>query len=114
MREKRQFLRIPLSVPIQFKETGHTVEETNLSRDVSIKGIRFLSHKFVPVSSFIKAELDVTKDEGRLEPIKFIAKVVWVKSIYEDELFEIGAEIYEITKADSSHLASVLNCYVSK
>jgi hypothetical protein len=105
MVEKRQYLRIPLSVPVEFRRTGYTGLEKNLSEDLSIQGVRFLSHKLVPVKSYIKVEMK-TNDADR--QMAFIAKVAWVKSIYDDQLFEIGAKIWEISNESSAFLQGLL------
>lgn len=105
MVDKRQYLRIPLSVPLQFRRTGFTLSEKNLSEDLSIQGVKFLSQKFVPVKSFIKVEMK-TNDAKR--SMVFIAKVVWIKSIYDDQLFEVGAKIWEISNESSAFLEKAL------
>lgn len=104
MIEKRRFIRIPLSVPIQFRRIGYIEEERNVSKDISIKGVRFLSQRFVPINSYIKVEIEI---KANSDPVRFIAKVVWVKAVYEDELFEIGAEVWEISKEDSDFLREI-------
>jgi hypothetical protein len=106
MLEKRRFLRIPLSVPIEFRRIGYAIDENNVSRDLSVEGVRFLSNRFVPVASYIKVQLYVREND---EAVKFIAKVTWIKSLYDDELFEIGAHIWDISKEDSSFLKSNIN-----
>ena len=105
MIDKRRYLRIPLSLPIKFKRIGYIIVEGNLSKDLSVQGIKFLSQKFVPVQSFIKIEIYL-KDNH--EPVKFIANVAWIKSVFEDELFEIGAKIVEISREDSFILREAL------
>lgn len=106
MIEKRRFIRIPLSVPIQFRRIGYLAQERNISKDISIKGVRFLSQRFVPIDSYIKVEIEI---KANSDPVKFIAKVVWVKTVYEDELFEIGAEVWEISKEDTDFLREIVS-----
>jgi hypothetical protein len=106
MIEKRRFIRIPLSVPIQFRRIGYIEEERNVSKDISIKGVRFLSQRFVPIGSYIKVEIEL---KANSDPVRFIAKVAWAKTIYEDELFEIGAEVWEISKEDTDFLREIVS-----
>jgi hypothetical protein len=106
MLERRRFLRIPLSAPIQFKKIGYIKDERNISKDLSVRGVRFLSQRFVPVSSYIKIEVHIKKNYS---PIKFISKVIWIKSVYDDELFEVGVQIWDISKEDNDFLRNALN-----
>jgi len=105
-REKRKFLRIPAYANIQFRRVGYILSHHKLSKDVSIKGIRFLSDQFLPVGGHIKVGLQL--EEGEM-PVEFICKVVWNHSLYDDEFYEIGAEICDISK--ESH--DKLNTYIA-
>lgn len=100
-KEKRRFLRLPASARIEFKRIGYTGERKKLSKDISIAGLRFLSDRFLPVSSHIKINLHI--EEGEM-PIQFICQVVWTKSLYNDESYEIGAEIREISRESQDRL----------
>ena len=100
MIENRRFLRIPFSVPLKFRKVDFMQEESSLSKDLSVKGIRFLSHRFVAVNTHIKIELKTREDSL----VKFIARTVWVRSLYADELYEVGAQICEISQEGASYL----------
>ncbi len=97
MKERRRFLRIPLSVPVKVKPLTTLKSFGNLSKNISVGGIKFLSRKFLPVSTYIKTELEIYE---KSLPIKFIARIVWIRSLYNDELFEVGAEICQIQPYD--------------
>ncbi|RLG76761.1 MAG: hypothetical protein DRO14_03370 [Thermoprotei archaeon] len=92
--ERRRFLRISASLPFKFKKIGYVSKESSISKDLNIQGVRFLSQKFLPVSTNIKVEIKLHKDK---EPLRFIAKTLWIKSRSEN-LYEIGAKIIQISK----------------
>ncbi len=64
----------------------------HLTKDISSVGLRILATTFLPVKSFLKIELALTKP-----PRLFSAfgEVRWIKSRYADELFEIGIEFVD-------------------
>ncbi len=97
MKERRKYLRIPFSVPVKIRPLTTLKSFGNLSKNVSVGGIRFLSKKFLPVSSPIRMEVEISP---KAAPVRFVARIVWIKSLYNDELFEVGAEIYEIQPID--------------
>lgn len=74
------------------------------TKDISLTGAKIQTNTFLPVGSFLKIDLSL-KDPARL--ISAFAKVRWVKSLYADELFEMGIEFVdtslEIIKALKEH-----------
>lgn len=74
------------------------------TKDISLTGVKIQTNTFLPVGSFLKIDLSLT-DPGKL--ISAFAKVRWVKSLYADELFEMGIEFVdtslEIIKALKVH-----------
>ena len=103
--ERRRFLRLPASIRIKFRRIsdGNVVSRQKLTKDISIAGIKFLSDELIPVSSYIKVNLKFKED---LRPLEFICQVMWVKSLYNDESYEIGAQILEIDKENYKQIKS--------
>ncbi|RKY26301.1 MAG: hypothetical protein DRP61_06090 [Candidatus Omnitrophota bacterium] len=101
--ERRRFLRISVSLPLKFKKIRYVTKEGSISKDLNIQGIRFLSQEFLPVSTNIKVEIKLHKDK---EPLRFIAKTLWIKSRSEN-LYEVGAKIIEISKEDVKILSEL-------
>jgi len=95
--ERRRFLRLSTSTRIKFRRisNGNVVSRQKLTKDISISGIKFLSDEFIPVSSYIKVNLSFKEN---LRPLELICQVMWVKSLYNDESYEIGAQIRQIDK----------------
>lgn len=108
--EKRRFLRIPALARIQFRKIGDTIFHRRLSRDISIAGIRFLSAQFVPNHSNIKINLQLKEEE---RPIEFVCRVAWIRSLYNDEYFEIGAEIRDISREGHEKLKNFIAATLS-
>lgn len=105
--ERRRFLRLSTSVQIKFRRisNGCALGRQKLTKDISITGLRFLSDELIPVSSYLKANLIVKKNQ---KPIEFICRVVWVKSLYSDESYEIGAQIFQIDKENYKQIKSYI------
>jgi hypothetical protein len=74
------------------------------TEDISLTGAKIHTNSFLPVGSFLKIDLSLT-DPPRM--ISAYARVRWVKSIYADELFELGIEFEDtsinIIKALKEH-----------
>ena len=76
----------------------------HMTKDISLVGAKIQTKIFLPVDTFLKIDLMLTKP-SRL--ISAFAKVRWVKSLYADELFEMGIEFVDtsldIIKALKEH-----------
>ena len=60
-----------------------------LTKDLSLGGVNIRTDTFLPVDTVLKMELPLTK----MQKIVFLkGKVKWVKSLYDDEVFEMGLE----------------------
>jgi len=105
--ERRRFLRLDTSACINFRRIsdGNVFIRKNLTKDIAIAGIRFLSNEFIPVSAYIKVNLSFEK---AAKPIEFICRVVWIKSLYNDESYEIGAQIWQIDKEDYKQIKNYI------
>ena len=63
-----------------------------LTKDISLGGLRIQSDTCFPVDTEAKLELPLPKIK---KIIKVRAKVVWIKSLYEDDVFEMGLEFMD-------------------
>lgn len=95
--DRRHFLRLSASVSIKFRRIsdGKVVNRQKITKDISISGIRFLSDEFIPVSSYLKVNLSLRRS---VKPLEFICRVVRIKSVFNAETYEIGAQILQIDK----------------
>ena len=67
----------------------------HLTKDISLAGIKIQTNTFLPINSMIKIELSL-KEPPRL--ITTIGMLRRVKSLYADELFEVGIEFVDTSK----------------
>lgn len=59
----------------------------HLSKDISSGGVKILTDTFLPTKTMMKIEVTLEKP---LRLIRLYGKVRWVKTLYADELFEVG------------------------
>lgn len=68
-----------------------------LTKDISPGGVRLMTNMILPVGSLIRMELALSK---RRKLIQATGKVRWTRSVYGEELFEMGVEFREIALED--------------
>jgi c-di-GMP-binding flagellar brake protein YcgR len=68
-----------------------------LTKDISPGGIRLMTNVILPVNSLVRMELVLSK---RRKLIQATGKVRWTRSVYGEELFEMGVEFTEIDLED--------------
>jgi len=68
-----------------------------LTKDISPGGVRFMTNVALPVDTLVRMEIALSK---RRKLIHATGKVCWSRSIYEEELFEMGVEFTEISPED--------------
>jgi hypothetical protein len=73
-------------------DTHHPKIIQHTTEDISLTGARIHTNAFLSVGSFLKIDLSLT-DPPRI--ISAYAKVRWAKSVYADELFELGIEFVD-------------------
>jgi len=106
-KERRRFIRIKEDDAINFTTIPTYKSTSSLTKDLSIGGIRFFSGHFIPLHSILKLEIKL-KFLPRI--IYAIARIVWIKEIFDDERYDIGVEFIEINKQD----LRLLDHYLSK
>ncbi len=63
-----------------------------LTKDISLGGVNIRTDTFLPVDTLIKVDLPLPKMH---KIISVRGKVRWIKSLYEDEVFEVGLEFVD-------------------
>ncbi|MEE9390459.1 MAG: PilZ domain-containing protein [Candidatus Aminicenantaceae bacterium] len=69
----------------------------NLTKDISLKGVKIRANTFLPINALLKIELSLTKP---IRLISVLGKVRWIKTLYAGESFEIGIEFVEPSSED--------------
>ncbi len=73
----------------------------SFSKDVSVGGLRIMTDQPLPVKSRVRLEI-VLSESKKL--ITGTAEVRWVKSLFDDEVFEMGLEFIELNPQSKVHL----------
>lgn len=60
----------------------------SLTKDISVSGAKLRSNYFLPKGTLLKINLTLNDPTPRI--IHVLGKVQWVRSIFSDELFEVG------------------------
>jgi c-di-GMP-binding flagellar brake protein YcgR len=68
-----------------------------LTKDISPGGVRLTTDMLLPVNTLLKMEIVLSQ---RRRAVHAMGMVRWARSIYEEELFEIGIEFTQISPDD--------------
>lgn len=92
-REKRldEENKVVLQVISENEQTGESFYA--ISRDISVGGLRVMTDSPLPVKTRVKLEVALSNSK---KLISGISEVRWVKSLFEDEVFEMGLEFVEL------------------
>jgi c-di-GMP-binding flagellar brake protein YcgR len=98
MGEKRREKRIKKENKLIFEvfSTDRNLENKKihytLTKDISLGGVNIRTDTFLPVDTLVKIDLPLPKMH---KIISVRGKVRWVKSLYDDEVFEVGLEFVD-------------------
>ncbi|MDH4220988.1 MAG: PilZ domain-containing protein, partial [Candidatus Aminicenantes bacterium] len=98
MEEKRREKRIKKENKLIFEvfSTDRNLENKKihytLTKDISLGGVNIRTDTFLPVDTLVKIDLPLPKMH---KIISVRGKVRWVKSLYDDEVFEVGLEFVD-------------------
>lgn len=63
-----------------------------LTKDISLGGVNIRTDTFLPIDTVVKIELSLPKIQ---KVVTIRGKVKWAKSLYGDEVYEIGLEFVD-------------------
>jgi c-di-GMP-binding flagellar brake protein YcgR len=89
IKEENKLLLKVISSPVNIGESTSLSPQT---KDISLGGVRIHSDTYLPVDTLAKVELSLPKIH---KIINVRAKVRWVKSLYDNEIFEMGLEFID-------------------
>jgi hypothetical protein len=98
MPEKRRAKRVKEKVKVTIKLASSDDELAgcniihDLTKDISLAGIRIQCKTFIPMNSLLKIELSLMRPD---RTVTAFGRVRWIKSLYDDELFEMGIEFVD-------------------
>ena len=107
MPEKRRYVRVGASIPLQYKKLKGLAEGTigAITHDVSEGGIKFMSNEFLPLASRLVVEIFLP---AQPRPIKAISKVAWIRKASSGEQFIVGNQFLDVAKDDRGQLAEYI------
>src|SRR4030042_5266329 len=103
MKEKRGATRISEKTEVTISPSGNDYPELDkkvgrcLTEDISIKGMKIQSERFLPINSTLKIQLSL-RDPLRL--LNVWGKIRWVRKLKACEVYEMGIEIVGTSKED--------------
>lgn len=89
LREENKLFFEIISTPKKFE---HRRIFYTFTKDISLKGISIRTDTFLPIGTIVEIKINLAKSSKMIE-IK--ARVRWVKSIFEDEVFKVGLEFID-------------------
>jgi len=106
--EKREFPRVPISVPLRYKDFSAkpSGENKSVSRNISQGGISFTTNDFVPLSNRLVLELDIPAFQ---EPVRAITKIAWIRKLPVGGRYSVGGQFVEIRRSDLVNLQKTIN-----
>ena len=91
--EKRDFYRMEVGCPMQFRLDGESALHTGTVRDLSASGLGFVCQQSLPEGSMV--EVVVSPEKAIVPPLQAMGEVVRL-SPQADGSYEIGVKITEI------------------
>jgi len=110
MQERRKFIRIPENAPITYEIMDNPETGEHFTRDISLGGIRFFIHHFIPVNSFLRIKLFLKKITFYFEAL---VRVVWIRRDPHGDRYEIGVEFINIPQKAVEHLIEYIKSILS-
>jgi c-di-GMP-binding flagellar brake protein YcgR len=102
-RERRQESRVNEEdkVVIELMTNGQTPEDKSvlnaLTKDISPGGVRIMTNILLPAHTLLKMEIVLSQRRKRIHTVGIVR---WARSVYEEELFEMGIEFTQISAED--------------
>jgi c-di-GMP-binding flagellar brake protein YcgR len=102
-RERRRESRINEEdkVVIELLTNGQTPDDMStinaLTKDISPGGVRIMTNLLLPVDTPLKMEIVLSQRRRRIHTMGVVR---WARSVYEEELFEMGIEFSQISAED--------------
>lgn len=103
--ERRKYFRLTEEDIICYSVIPNYKTKRMISEDLSLGGIRFLSENFIALKSCLKIQLKLPSVPKIIDAIVIVR---WLKLIYDDERYEVGAEFLHIKEEDLRFLSRYL------
>lgn len=108
MRERRRFIRLPISLEITYTGSGSSEEMAASSRDISEGGVCLVVNKELRQEETLDLKIGFPEFEA---PLKVRGKVIWVHEftgldtdVSREKKFYAGVQFTEISKEDRDRI----------
>ncbi|MFQ5681522.1 MAG: PilZ domain-containing protein [Candidatus Omnitrophota bacterium] len=104
--EQRIFPRFHYSIPIKYCPKNNTASIYTVTRDISVGGLKILTHSFLPRGTNVSVEVKVPSSSG---VVNALASVVWSNRISHSEQYLSGLRFSEIEDRDKKNISDLVN-----
>ena len=104
--ERRRWARLRSHVPVRYQDTKTQRFVETLSKDVSVGGLRCVTHEFLPASRELLVELSLRRAAPAL---KTRARVAWVQQIPHADQYCVGLEFLQLPQTAQEDIASYVS-----
>jgi hypothetical protein len=103
-KERRQFSRIKLNIPLRYQIRGEAGCDNTISSDLCLEGIGFSSNNFIAPATNLMLEFKLL--DFVLDPI---GRVVWVSPIPHSNRYRLGVKFVELGLNKKNFLKEFIN-----
>lgn len=108
--ERREFIRVTLSLPVRYSVVGAQEEyKESYTEDISTGGVRLLLKGELAVGTILKLQLELIKEEKTIRLDALQARIVWVKPVFNDLEYPYKAGV-EFINIDTNERLLISNC----
>lgn len=104
--EKRRSPRLNIRAPIRYQVRGTPIFDNAITDNISNDGISFISHKFIPASTFITLEINILSRILRLT-----GRVARTSNVPRSYRTKVGIEFLEIDPKEKDYLSDYLDMH---
>ena len=103
--DRRQFRRIKINSPIEYKFLNSQKFRQTVSCDISEGGISFMVDSFVPVGTYLYFHVRL---RNRPQPLYGIARIVWSSKEPYSEKYRVGLEFTEVGSISRQDIYTII------
>ncbi len=109
LEEKRRFPRITLKTPLRYKIRGMPECNSAVSDDISLGGIGFVNHCFIPPQISVGLEINILS-----KIISPIGRIAWSHPLPHSDRYRVGIEFLEFDPREKNFLADYMDMQRNK
>lgn len=111
MQERRKYVRIPDNSRVSYSMVNAKDKGDCLVKDISVGGIRFLVHQFIPKNSLLKIRVVLCNTSAAFEGV---VKVMWTRQLPYSSDHEVGVQFVDIPKKSTEQLLEYVKTFLHK